>query len=323
MSTPRIAIFGAGAIGLYLAARLADAGIAATLVTRPGKPRLPTFVVEEGERTFTCTDLPQRPADQPLAHDFVIVTTKAQDLPAALPEILPWLGDDGQLVIAQNGLPWWFLDRQEPGSVLRATDPDGQLLQSIDLQRTITCVINKSVDRVSASHLVAFAVAGDRWLFGRPQGAADDAVARLVGTLQGAGLPAEGVDDIVTPLWDKLLGNVVLNPLSAITGLDLAALLKHREHYQSIVSAMQEAQAVARAYGLPGWRQPEERLARTAGVAASGHFRTSMLQDRAAGRAPELEPIVGAVRELARRRNLATPTLDRLYAEARQLFSRS
>lgn len=80
-----------------------------------------------------------------------------------------------------------------------------------------------------------------------------------------------------------------------------------------------EAQAVALANGLPPGPTPEERLARTAQVAASGHFRTSMLQDRAAGKSLELEPIIGAVLELARRRALSTPTLKRLYAEARQL----
>ena len=88
---------------------------------------------------------------------------------------------------------------------------------------------------------------------------------------------------------------------------------------QAASAGHREAQAVALANGLPPGPTPEERLARTAQVAASGRFRTSMLQDRAAGKSLELEPIVGAVLELARRRALSTPTLERLYAEARQL----
>lgn len=319
---PRVAIFGAGAIGLYLAVRLRAAGLETTLITRPGRTLSLPLQLDEGEASLRCDVLDQRPSDRPQAHDFVFVTLKAQDLPQALPEILPWAGDEGSLVIAQNGLPWWFLDRLETGTILRASDPGGQLLRQVELRRVIACVINKSVDRLTDNHLLAFAVDGDRFVFGRPHGTADAAVSRLVATLQFAGLPAEGVDDIVAPLWDKLLGNVVLNPLSAITGLDLATLLGEPEHYRTIVEGINEARAVAHAWNLPAGRPAEERLTRTLRVAASGTFRTSMLQDRQAGKSPELDPIVGAVRELAQHRQIDTPTLDKLYLDARRIFDR-
>ena len=41
---------------------------------------------------------------------------------AAWPQIRPWLGAAGQLVVAQNGLPWWFLHGLDTGAVLHAAD---------------------------------------------------------------------------------------------------------------------------------------------------------------------------------------------------------
>ncbi len=314
-SRPRIAIFGAGAIGLYLACRLEQAGMGVTLITRPGKALPLPIILDDSDGTTTRHHPGQHPADQPTPQDYVIVTVKAQDLPAALPQIRPWLGDGGQLVAAQNGLPWWFLHRLAPGTPLRAADPDGTLLRSVDLNRTIACVINKSVDRLAANHIKVFSANGDRFVFGRPLGPVDDAIIRLTAVLTAAGLTAQAVDDIVPPLWDKLLGNVVLNPLSAITGLDMGTLLADPARYQRLVAGMQEARAVARANALPPGIEPEERLARTARIGAKGHFRTSMLQDRQAGRPLELEPIIGAVLELARRHDVPTPVLTRLYAD--------
>jgi 2-dehydropantoate 2-reductase len=165
-------------------------------------------------------------------------------------------------------------------------------------------------------HLRVLNASGDRFIFGRPFGDADAATKRLAAVFEACGIRADTATDIVIPLWEKLLGNVVLNPLSALTGGTAGSLLASPAHFATLKSGMEEARAVARAWGLPPGSTPSERLARTARVAASGPLRTSMLQDREAGRPLEIEPILGTVRELARRRNVPTPTLDRLYAEA-------
>ncbi|MQY52383.1 2-dehydropantoate 2-reductase [Rhodocyclus tenuis] len=319
MVSPRIAIFGAGAIGVYLASRLHLSGQAVTLVTRPGSSLPPVIDFEEGACLRKISVDFQVPADAPYKHDFVIVTTKAQDLPVALPLIRPWLDADGHLVIAQNGLPWWFLDHLEEGTVLRAVDPDGSLLREINLARTLSCVVFKSVERLAGGHIRALVTDGDRFVLGCPAIAHSPAAAQLADILAQAGLQAETAEDITVPLWEKLLGNVVLNPLSAISGLDIGNLLADHDHRARLVAGIEEARAVARAWGLPPGSTPDQRLLRTAKVAASGTFRTSMLQDREAGRTLELEPILGSVRELARRRGVPTPTLDSFHAAARHL----
>lgn len=325
MSTPRIAIFGAGAIGLYLAARLSQAGLAPTLVTRPGRALAEPLQLIEGDRPPQPFSVRQAPADQPSPHDVLIVATKAHQLADAWPTLHRWLAADGQLVLAQNGLPWWYFadDHGQLTRPLRAADPDGRLGRGIELNRVIACVVHKSVERPAANVVSAFAVAGDRLILGRPSGQIDPALTALVETLSAAGIASEAHADIRAAIWDKLLGNAVLNPLSALTGLELAALLAAPIHRQRILDGMGEARQVAQAYGAPSGRSAVERLARTEQVAASGAFRTSMLQDVAAGKSLELEPIVGTVRELAASAGIATPTLDQLYAEVRQRFCQS
>lgn len=325
MSPPRIAIFGAGAIGLYLAARLGLAGLTPTLVTRPGRALAEPLQLIEGDSPPQPFSVQQAPADQPSPHDVLIVATKAHQLADAWPTLHRWLAADGQLVLAQNGLPWWyFADAHgQLARPLRAADPDGRLGRGIDLNRVIACVVHKSVERPAANVVCAFAVAGDRLILGRPSGQIDPALTALVETLSATGIASEAHADIRAAIWDKLLGNAVLNPLSALTGLELAALLANPTHRQRILDGMGEARQVAQAYGVPSGRTAAERLARTEQVAASGAFRTSMLQDVAAGKSLELEPIVGTVRELAASASIATPTLDQLYAEVRQQFCQS
>jgi len=322
MRLPSIAIFGAGAIGLYLASQCSAAGIRNTLVTRPGKPLPSPLVVEDHVGRRSLHEITQQPSDHPEPHDIVIVTVKAHQLAAALPQIKAWLTPQGELVVAQNGLPWWYfqgLAGEHGGRPLRAADPDGSLLAAIDLQRTSACVIHKSVEHPEPGRIVAFSTPGDRFILGRPLGAVDEGLQKLIDVLRLAGLPAISSDNIRIELWDKLLGNVVLNPLSSTTGKDLGALLRDADTQARIKSGMLEAQTVAEAYGIPPGRSVAERLERTEAVASRGTFKTSMLQDREAGKPLELEPIVGAVIELARLKTIATPTLDCLYAEARAI----
>jgi 2-dehydropantoate 2-reductase len=319
---PSIAIFGAGSIGLYLASQFSAAGIKVTLVTRPKKFLPSPLIVEDQEGGRSQCKILQRPADRPELHDIVIVTVKAHQLATALPQINAWLGPQGELVLAQNGLPWWYfqgLAGEHGGRVLRAADPDGKLLAGIDLLRTSVCVVYKSAEHPEPERIVAFSTPGDRFILGRPLGGVDAGLQKSISALRLAGLPATSSDNVRVDLWDKLLGNVVLNPLSALTGKDLPALLRDTDTQARIKSGMLEAQTVAEAYGIRLGRSIEERLERTKAVASRGGFKTSMLQDREAKKPLEFEPIIGTVIELARHKAVPTPTLDRLYTEVRAI----
>ena len=81
--------------------------------------------------------------------------------------------------------------------------------------------------------------------------------------------------------------------------------------------------AQARRQGCRIDQSPEDRHAVTAKL---GAFKTSMLQDTEAGRAIELDALVGAVHEMGQRLGLATPNigallgLTRLMAQSRGLY---
>jgi 2-dehydropantoate 2-reductase len=81
-----------------------------------------------------------------------------------------------------------------------------------------------------------------------------------------------------------------------------------------MLDGMGELAAIGEAIGCPIRESAEDRMAVTARL---GAFKTSMLQDVEAGRPIELEALLGAPIEIARRRQIRTPALDRLYAATR------
>lgn len=321
----RIAIFGVGALGLYLGGRLAQAGQRVTLVVRPGSNLALPLLIEEQGRIETCATLAVASSERGEAQDLVVIAVKAHQLPAAWPKIRRWIGPETRLLFIQNGLPWWYFlgeGGQHDGRTLLASDPDGRLAAEVDLRRSIACIVHKSAERRDRQHVVAVNTPGDRFIIGQPQGGQDSVLTNLAELLRAAGLPVEISPDLRASVWEKLYGNVALNPLSAITGCDLATMLAKPETRRLIESSIEEAMAVARACGVQTATSAAERLRRADQVAARGSVRTSMLQDRLAGRRLEVGPIIGAVVELARLQGVATPHLDTLYACASAISER-
>jgi 2-dehydropantoate 2-reductase len=115
-------------------------------------------------------------------------------------------------------------------------------------------------------------------------------------------------------IWYKLWGNMTMNPLSALTLATADRLLSDQQLRPFILACMAEAAEIGAAIGCPISESGEERMAVTARL---GAFKTSMLQDVEAGRAIELEALVGAPREIARRVGIATPNIDLLYGMTR------
>ena len=113
-------------------------------------------------------------------------------------------------------------------------------------------------------------------------------------------------------------GNLTLNPVSAITGATGDRVLADPLVREICSAAMREAAAVGARIGCAIDQSPQDRHAITARL---GAFTTSMLLDAQAGRAIELDAIVGAVREIAGRLAIATPNIDALFGLAR-LFGR-
>lgn len=107
----RICIVGAGAVGGYLGARLAQAGEAVNVLARGATLQaLQTVGLCLTEDGVTHT-LPVHATDTAAAlgaQDLVIVAVKAPALENVAAGIAPLIGPDTCVVVAMNGVPWWF-----------------------------------------------------------------------------------------------------------------------------------------------------------------------------------------------------------------------
>jgi 2-dehydropantoate 2-reductase len=318
----RICIYGAGAIGGLLGARLLRAGENITLIARG--PHLEAMrrqglrLIAEGE-DFT---LPVRATADPVEagpQDCVIVALKASAVAGIVEAIRPLLGPGTAVVMAVNGLPWWYfyaLEGPWRDRRLASLDPDGRQWSVIRPERVIGCVVYPAAEVVEPG--VIRHVSGDRFSLGEPDGSRSERIQSLSRAMIAAGFKAPVKTDIRTEIWVKLWGNVAFNPISALTGGTMAQICADPGTRALVRRIMDEAEAVATAFGIEMPISTERRLE---GGASVGEHKTSMLQDLERRRPLELDAVVGAVAELGRLAEVATPAIDGVYALLRQRAS--
>jgi 2-dehydropantoate 2-reductase len=316
----RVAIYGAGAIGALLGARLAEAGCDVSLIARGEhlaairRDGLRIVSSDFGEQTYRL-QASDAPADiGPV--DYVILAVKAHGLTQIAPSIGPLARSNTAFVSTQNGLPWWY--RPDGDARLESVDPGGVIAQYMPLDKCIGSVVYVSC------HLERPGVVrhthGIRLPIGEPDGTASERVKTLAEAFNRGGITAPVRNAIEVELWTKLLGNAIFNPLSAITRKTLIEMVEYPATEALILEAMAEVNETARAAGVNIGLSPEKRLQ---GARQAGFHRPSMLQDLESGRTPELDPLTGAVIELAARHRVETPRLRTIYAAAKLLFEPS
>ena len=316
----KIAIVGAGAIGAFLGAKLALSGEDVYLIARG--PHLRAMQADgvrvrspEGDFEAHPTATDDYESIGPV--DFVFLTVKAHSLTGIAPNLAPLLGPDTAVVSAQNGIPWWyFMGHGGPfdGESIESVDPGGVIAGAIDQSRIIGCVIYPSTAIVEPG--VIEHIEGNRFSLGELDGSSSDRCKRLAGALIATGLRAPIRGHIRHDMWIKLLGNVVFNPMSALTGATLAEMVTHPETSATVRAVMTEADEVAQGLGV---RLPFTVEQRMEGARKVGAHKTSMLQDLEAGRPMELESVVGVVIELGEKLGLPMPLTRTLYSCARLL----
>ncbi|HIM63161.1 MAG TPA: 2-dehydropantoate 2-reductase [Dehalococcoidia bacterium] len=316
----KIAIVGAGAIGAFLGAKLALSGEDVYLIARG--PHLRAMQADgvrvrspEGDFEAHPTATDDYESIGPV--DFVFLTVKAHGLTGIAPNLAPLLGPDTAVVSAQNGIPWWyFMGHGGPfdGESIESVDPGGVIAGAIDQSRIIGCVIYPSTAIVEPG--VIEHIEGNRFSLGELDGSSSDRCKRLAGALIATGLRAPIRGHIRHDMWIKLLGNVVFNPMSALTGATLAEMVTHPETSATVRAVMAEADEVAQGLGV---RLPFTVEQRMEGARKVGAHKTSMLQDLEAGRPMELESVVGVVIELGEKLGLPMPLTRTLYSCARLL----
>jgi 2-dehydropantoate 2-reductase len=323
----KIAIYGAGAIGLWLGSHLARAGAQISVVARGATLQ----ALQQGGITLhsagNTLSSPVTAAQDPTAlgvQDVVIVCVKTPALQDIAQHIAPLLAPQTIVLSAMNGVPWWFLQGfggRYAGSTLQSVDADGGIAQRIPAQHIIGCVVHASCS-TSAPGVVQHHF-GNGLIIGEPSGATTERAQALLTLLQQAGFQATLSKQIQRDIWYKLWGNMTLNPISAITGATTDKILDDDLVRGFVSSVMLEAKAIGAQMGIPIDQQPEDRHQVTRKL---GAFKTSMLQDVEAHKPVELDALVGAVQELGRMVQLPTPYTDallgiaRLHARVRGLY---
>lgn len=316
----KICVFGAGAIGGFIAAKLAAAGNEVTCIARG--PHLAALkenglqLRSEGKTLLVrphCTD----DARELGAQDFVVIAVKAHSLPSAAPSIQPLLGAQTTLVPAVNGVPWWYFYRSGgpwEDTRLRSVDPAGTLWDLLPPRRVIGCVVYPATDVIAPG--VIEHTYSNRFDLGEPDGSKSERARTFSQLMIAAGLRAPVRPRIRENLWVKLWGNLSLNMICSLTRSPLDAVLANPETKALARTMMLEAQGVA---GKIGVTLPLDVDARLAGAAEVGAHKPSTLVDLERGRPMEIDALLGAVVEMAHLTQVPVPNCESVLALVRQL----
>ena len=327
----KVCIVGAGAIGGWLGAGLARAGCHVSMLAR-GQT---LAALQQGG-----LQLHSGPAHAPLVQthrvhasddaraigpqDLVVVAVKAPAMRDVALQLAPLLRPATVVLTAMNGVPWWFLQGfggALQGTRLHAVDPSGEITAAVPAHCIMGSVVHASCTALGPG--VVRHGFGNRIILGEPSGRAGERAVALAGLLARGGFDAPVTEHIQQEVWFKLWGNMTMNPVSAITGADSHSILDDDLARGFCSQVMAEAKQIGERMGITIDQQPEDRHALTRKL---GPFKTSMLQDVEAGRAVELDALVGAVKELGGLTGVATPFTDallglsRLHARVRGLY---
>ncbi len=315
----RVCVYGAGAIGGYLGAKLATTDAEVSLVGRG--PHLSAIqenglrLIEDG-KTTTHRLLASDDSNKLGAQDYVIVALKAHSIPGAVGALKPLLGSKTAVVFAVNGVPWWYFhavvgpyaDRR-----IETVDPGGAIWEGIGPERAIGCVVYPATEVTKPGEITHRS--GNRFSLGEPDGSRSDRVLALSKLMNEAGLKAPVRPRLRDEIWIKLWGNASLNPISALTGATLAEMTEDPEVRGLLHSVMTELQCMGEALGARFAVNMDKRIEAAAAV---GAHKTSMLQDLEAGRPMEIDALVGALQELGQLADKPTPSLDMILALVKQ-----
>ncbi|MGV6806135.1 MAG: 2-dehydropantoate 2-reductase [Ruegeria sp.] len=308
----KICIFGAGAIGGYVAAKLAQTDADVSIVARG--PHLAAVqengltLLEEGRDPVSVDVNASDNAADLGPQDYVFITLKAHSVPAVVGTMQPLISKETTVVSGVNGVPWWYfykLGGAYEGTRLASVDPGDAQWNGFGPDRVLGCVVYPAAEVVSPG--VIKHVEGNRFSLGEPDGSKSDRAVRLAGALTSAGLRAPVRPRIRDEIWLKLWGNLSFNPISALTHATLDVLCTDTGTRAVARQMMLEAQEIAEKLGV---RFPIDVEKRLDGGAAVGAHKTSMWQDLELGRPLEIDALVSSVQELGKLTSVQTPTID-------------
>jgi 2-dehydropantoate 2-reductase len=296
----RLAVVGAGAIGGYVGACFARAGSEVTLIARGAHL---AAICRNGIRVHgpdgEFAARPQATDDVAAAADadMVLLGLKAYSLPEVADALAGALRPGVPVIAAQNGVPWWYfqgLPGPHSDLVIDSVDPGGVVSKAIDPASVVGCVVYCAAEITEPG--VIRHVEGKRFSIGEPDETVTERCREISGAFRAAGLSAPVAARLRNQIWLKMIGNASLNPVTALLGATLGDLARSPAALRLVRAIMQESADVAAALGIELPITIDRRLEAAIEV---GEHRTSMLQDRQAGKPLEIDCLTGAQIEIA------------------------
>jgi 2-dehydropantoate 2-reductase len=313
----KIAIIGAGAIGGYVGVKLALSGEDVTFIVRGANLQAirhngMKLVMHDGSEQVARDVKATNDYAAAGVQDVVILAMKAHQLEAVVDDVPKLIGPHTLIVTMQNGLPFWYFHGHGgalAGSPVKSVDPSGRIAAAIPAAQIIGCVVYPASELVAPG--VVRHIEGDRFPLGELDGSISERVQRVAACFVKAGFKSPVLDNVRAEIWLKLWGNLTFNPISALAHATLQDICQFPLTRDLAAAMMTEAQSVANKLGVTFRVSIDKRIA---GAEKVGRHKTSMLQDVEAGRAPEIDALVGSIVELGRLTETPTPHIDTVYA---------
>lgn len=324
----KITIVGMGAVGGVFAAhlgKLAQSGVELSAIARGEtlkhlQAHGLTWVDAQDEAHAVPLTATDNPADLG-AQDLVIVSVKGPSLASLAPTIHALLAPHTLVLVAMNGVPWWFFDGLQgecAGLKLRAVDPEGLIAKHIPTSHVLGCVVHLSAQSPAPGRIEK--IKGNHLILGEPGGGVSTRVNDVARLLKDGDFDIKVSPQIQHDIWFKLWGNMTMNPVSALTRAPCDLILDDPLVKGFCTAVMREAQAIGHHIGCVIDQDPEDRHAVTRSL---GSFKTSMLQDVEAGKSIELDALVSVVQEIGEHLQVPTPNINALLGLTRLMAQRS
>ena len=311
----KICVVGAGAVGGLTGAWFAKAGHEVSLVARGAHleaiQKRGLTLISGGKPEVHPVRASSEPADFAV-QDAVFVCLKTHSIAAMLPRLATLVGPDTVVIPAINGLPWWYFFSEGgrfDGQSVACLDPADTLFEALAPRHILGCVVHAAAEVTQPG--VVNHTAGRLFILGEPDRTKSARCERLVAAMNAAGFEARIADDIRVEVWTKLVGNLSYNPVAALALAQMNDIHGSEALLALIRAMMEEGMRVAEAYGVRIPVTVGERIGIAKKLAGA---KISMHQDIEKRRPLEVDAIVGAVVELARKAEIATPMIDAVHA---------
>ena len=306
----KICVFGAGAVGGHIAARLAAKGHDVSVVARGAHL---AAIEKNGLKLHHGDEVIQgKVKTRDLGkQDFVIVALKANLLDTFADAAAPLLGPDTAVVFAQNGIPWWYGSHAKAPD-LSMLDPGKKLARTIDLKRVIGAVVYSANEVVEPGVIMNHVPNNNMLVVGEADDRESDRIRTLRKILEESGMSSPPAPDIRAVIWSKLIQNLATAPLCTLTGATVAQVRADSGLSSLSKRISEEGRAIAQAYGINLALVPQ----RPGGGQSSGtpHHKPSMLQDYERGRPMEIASLLLMPLVFARAANVPAATLEAIVS---------